>query len=49
LLNFQGAKGLGMGFASYIAGENGQRILLKSGLSPIKFPSREINIKGSIE
>lgn len=49
LLNFQGAKGLGMGFASYIAGENGQRIILKSGLSPIKFPSREINVKGSIE
>lgn len=49
LLNFQGANGLGMGFASYIAGENGQRILLKSGLSPIKFPSREINVKGSIE
>jgi phosphate transport system substrate-binding protein len=38
-----------MGFASYIAGENGQRILLKSGLSPIKFPSREINVKESIE
>lgn len=49
LLNFQGANGLGMGFASYIAGENGQRILLKSGLSPVKFPSREINIKGSLE
>jgi phosphate transport system substrate-binding protein len=49
LLNFQGANGLGMGFASYIAGENGQRILLKSGLSPIKFPSREINVKESIE
>jgi phosphate transport system substrate-binding protein len=49
LLNFQGGKGLGMGFASYIAGENGQRIILKSGLSPIKFPSREINVKGSIE
>jgi phosphate transport system substrate-binding protein len=49
LLNFQGGKGLGMGFASYIAGENGQRIILKSGLSPIKFPSREINVKKSIE
>ncbi|MCL9771003.1 substrate-binding domain-containing protein [Flavobacterium sp. HXWNR69] len=49
LLNFQGANGLGMGFASYIAGENGQRIILKSGLSPKKVPSREINVKGSIE
>lgn len=49
LLNFQGGKGLGMGFASYIAGENGQRIILKSGLSPIKFPSREINVKKSIK
>jgi phosphate transport system substrate-binding protein len=49
LLNFQGGKGLGMGFASYIAGENGQRIILKSGLSPIKFPSREINVRGSIK
>ena len=49
LLNFQGSDGLGMGFASYLAGETGQRIILKSGLSPKRFPSREIDVRGKIE
>lgn len=42
LINCQGFSGLGMGFASFIAGETGQRIVLKSGLVPIRFPSRKI-------
>ena len=49
LLNYQGRTGLGMGFASYLAGETGQRIILKSGLSPKRFPSREIDVRGKIE
>ena len=49
LLNFQGSDGLGMGFASYLAGETGQRIILKSGLSPKRFPTREIAVSGKIK
>ena len=49
LLNFQGSDGLGMGFASYLAGETGQRIILKSGLSPKRFPTREIAVSGGIK
>lgn len=49
LLNFQGTAGLGMGFASYIAGDKGQRIILKSGLVPTRFPSREIAVRNEVE
>lgn len=44
LLNYQGRVGLGMGFASFIKSEVGQRIILKSGLTPVKIPTREIRI-----
>jgi len=49
LLNFQGATGLGMGFASYIAGQQGQRIVLKSGLIPTHFPTRQISVRDEVE
>jgi len=42
MLNYQGIDGLGMGFASFIAGEVGQRIILKSGLMPVRTPGRMI-------
>ena len=42
IVNCQGYSGLGMGFASFLAGERGQRIILKSGLVPIRFPTRKI-------
>jgi len=48
LLNFQGKTGLGMGFASFIAGDIGQRIILKSGLVPYSIPTREIKIRKNI-
>jgi len=44
VVNCEGGAGLGTGFASFIAGERGQRIVLKSGLLPDSIPSREINI-----
>lgn len=44
IVNCEGGAGLGTGFASFIAGERGQRIVLKSGLLPDSIPSREINI-----
>ena len=48
LLNYQGSAGLGTGFASFVAGETGQRILLKSGLLPIRIPGRNIMIRNEI-
>lgn len=45
IINCQGGSGLGGGFASFIAGEIGQRIVLKSGLLPDSIPPREILIR----
>jgi phosphate transport system substrate-binding protein len=44
IVDCTGRKGLGAGFASFLASERGQRIILKSGLLPDSIPSREINI-----
>jgi phosphate transport system substrate-binding protein len=44
IINCQGSSGLGMGFASFVAGDIGQRIVLKSGLLPVKIPTRKLNI-----
>lgn len=48
IINGQGYSGLGMGFASFVAGDIGQRIILKSGLLPIRIPGRRINIRKEI-
>jgi phosphate transport system substrate-binding protein len=45
IINCQGYSGLGMGFASFVAGDIGQRIILKSGLLPIRIPGRNITIR----
>ncbi|NRT16153.1 phosphate transport system substrate-binding protein [Flavobacterium sp. 28A] len=42
IINCQGSSGLGMGFSSFVAGDIGQRIILKSGLYPIRTPGRKI-------
>lgn len=47
-LNYQGYSGLGMGFASFIAGQVGQRIILKSGLVPVRVPNRNIIIRKEV-
>ena len=49
IINCQGYDGLGIGFASFISGEIGQRIILKSGLAPMREPSRNISIRNKIE
>lgn len=49
IINCQGYNGLGMGFASFIAGETGQRIILQSGLAPLREPSRNIRVRKQIE
>ena len=48
IVNCQGYAGLGMGFASFVAGEIGQRIVLKSGLVPVRVPSRKILVRQNI-
>ncbi|WP_409679155.1 PstS family phosphate ABC transporter substrate-binding protein [Flavobacterium sp.] len=47
-VNCQGYSGLGMGFASFLGGERGQRIILKSGLVPERVPTRKIVIRNKI-
>lgn len=49
IVNCQGTSGLGMGLASFLAGEIGQRIVLKSGMLPTTMPSRKILIKSKIK
>ena len=48
IVNCQGNSGLGMGFASFVAGDIGQRIILKSGLLPTTIPGRRLNIRKEI-
>jgi phosphate transport system substrate-binding protein len=48
IINCQGYSGLGMGFASFISGDIGQRIVLKSGLMPIRTPGRKLKIRSQI-
>lgn len=47
-INVQGYDGLGMGFASFIAGDRGQRLILKSGLLPERIPPRKIVVKKTL-
>lgn len=49
MLNYQGTRGLGMGFASFMGGEIGQRIILKSGLVPVRMPGRNLIIRKEVE
>lgn len=45
IINATGKLGLGAGFANFLIGERGQRIILKSELLPTQMPTREISIK----
>ena len=44
VVNCTGRNGLGYGFEHFILGDKGQRIILRSGLLPIKIPGRDIMI-----
>nr|WP_294793826.1 substrate-binding domain-containing protein [uncultured Mucilaginibacter sp.] len=44
IINSTGKMGLGTGFAYFMLGEKGQRIILQSGILPDSIPTREINI-----
>ncbi|WP_347159571.1 PstS family phosphate ABC transporter substrate-binding protein [Pontibacter chitinilyticus] len=44
IVNTEGRAGLGTGFVSFVAGDKGQRIMLKSGLVPATMPVRVIGL-----
>ena len=44
MINRQTRAGLGMGFVSFVAGEKGQRMILKMGLVPAITPTRMVQI-----
>lgn len=45
IISREARAGLGTGFASFVAGDNGQRIILKSGLVPASVPVRLVELK----
>jgi phosphate transport system substrate-binding protein len=45
MVNRQTRAGLGMGFVSFVAGDKGQLMILKSGLIPAIAPVRLVEIK----
>lgn len=45
IINCSGKAGAGSGFAAFVAGDRGQRLVLLSGLLPDRIPPREILIK----
>lgn len=45
IISREARAGLGTGFASFVAGDKGQRIILKSGLLPATAPVRIISLK----
>jgi len=45
IINAEPRKSLGMGFAAFLTGLSGQRIILKSGLMPDSLPPRELIIR----
>ena len=48
IVNCQGYSGLGKGFSIFLNEDRGQRIILKSGLVPKRFPGRKIVIRNTI-
>lgn len=45
VINCTGRWGLGTGFAYFLVNEQGQRVILRSGILPDSIPHRDINIK----
>ena len=48
IINCQGSYGLGLGFSAFISSEVGQRIILKSGIAPVRMPSRKLVLRKNI-
>jgi phosphate transport system substrate-binding protein len=48
IINAEPRSGLASGLASFIAGDKGQRILLKTGVLPVISPTRLVNVRGAL-
>ncbi len=48
VINCTGKQDLGTNFAYFLLNENGQRIILRSGILPNQIPARDINIKHTL-
>jgi len=48
MLNYEGSRGLGTSFASFVAGEVGQKIVTAAGLAPVRLELREVKVRKEI-
>ena len=48
MLNYEGERGLGTSFATFVAGEVGQKIVTASGLAPVRLGLREVKVRKEI-
>ena len=48
MINMEPRDGLATGFSAFVAGEKGQRIILKSGILPTALPTRVVNVRRGI-
>lgn len=48
IINCEGRAGLGTGFSAFVAGQIGQRIILKAGILPHQIPERLIQINNNL-
>lgn len=48
MLNYEGSRGLGTSFASFVAGEVGQKIVTAAGLAPVRLQLREVKVRKEI-
>ena len=48
MLNYEGNFGLGTSFVTFVAGATGQKIILKSGLGPVRLELREVKVRDNI-
>jgi len=48
MLNYEGSRGLGTSFASFVAGDVGQKIVTTAGLAPVRLQLREVKVRKEI-
>ena len=48
MLNYEGGRGLGTSFATFVAGDVGQKIVTAAGLAPVRLQLREVKVRKEI-
>lgn len=48
MLNYEGSRGLGTSFATFVAGDVGQKIVTTAGLAPVRLELREVKVRKEI-